>query len=376
MQSISTATSSCFRLWREASDTHIRSRFGGYYYLLAWAMLWLTSRSPEQDRWIWGGGGLLLLGFFILRSSEHPTEQLTAEQLQRWLNRRWLILLLQSLVWGLMLAGIELYSGMIVSHLVVILCVVVFGTALAFTYPMRMASCAAAILLTYLPSTAVKIHLGIGDIGESVALLIYLGYLGLFLHRWNREYHKGLDRELRLLQQSEQLDLLSRTDALTDLSNRYQFNALLPNWLASARRQNSLLTLVLLDIDFFKKINDQFGHHVGDLYLQAFAERMRQVFRRGSDVLLRLGGEEFAVLMPDTTLEQAILLAERFRAELTEHPLKIPGQNPAQHPPLTCSLGVGTFQPLCDDSAEAFYARVDNALYRAKAGGRNRLELA
>ena len=107
-----------------------------------------------------------------------------------------------------------------------------------------------------------------------------------------------------------------------------------------------------------------------------FAERMRQVFRRDSDILLRLGGEEFAVLMPDTTLEQAMLLAERFRAELSEHPLKIPGLDPAQHPPLTCSLGVGTFQPLCDDSAEAFYTRVDNALYRAKAGGRNRLELA
>ncbi|MFZ3154075.1 GGDEF domain-containing protein [Pseudomonas sp.] len=376
MTSISAATGPRLRLWREASDTHIRSRFGGYYYLLAWAMLWLTSRNPGQNLWLWSGGVLLLLGFFILRSSERPTEQLPAEQLQRWLDQRWVLILLQSLAWGLMLAGIQLHPGVIVSHLVVMLCVVVFGTALAFTYPMRMPSCALAILLTYLPSTAVKIHLGIGDIGESVALVIYLSYLGLFLYRWHREYHISLDRELRLLRQGEQLDRLSRTDALTGLSNRYQFNALLPNWLASARRQNSMLALVLLDIDFFKKINDQFGHRAGDLYLQAFAERMRQLFRRDSDILLRLGGEEFAVLMPDTSLEQAMLLAERFRAELTEHPLNIPGQNPAQYPPLTCSLGVGTFQPLCDDSAEAFYTRVDNALYRAKAGGRNRLELA
>jgi diguanylate cyclase (GGDEF)-like protein len=166
------------------------------------------------------------------------------------------------------------------------------------------------------------------------------------------------------------------TDALTGLNNRYQFNALLPNWLASARRQNSALALVLLDIDFFKMINDQFGHRAGDLYLQAFAERMRQVFRRDSDILLRLGGEEFAVLMPDTSLEQAMALAERFRTELTEQPLQVQTQSQGEHPPLTCSLGVGTFQPLCDDSAEAFYTRVDNALYRAKAAGRNRLELA
>ena len=174
MTSISAATGPRLRLWREASDTHIRSRFGGYYYLLAWAMLWLTSRNPGQNLWLWSSGALLLLGFFILRSSERPTEQLPAEQLQRWLDQRWILILLQSLAWGLMLAGIELHPGVIVSHLVVMLCVVVFATALAFTYPMRMASCALAILLTYLPSTAVKIHLGIGDIGESVALVIYL----------------------------------------------------------------------------------------------------------------------------------------------------------------------------------------------------------
>src|SRR3990167_5699323 len=269
MKSISAATAPRLRLWREASDTHIRSRFGGYYYLLAWAMLWLTSSNPEQNLWIWSGGGLLLLVFFVLRSRQPPAEHLQPVQLQRWLDRRWTLLLLQSLTWGLMLAGIQLYPGIIASHLVTVLCVVVFGTA----------------------------------------LVLYLGYLGLLLYRWNREYRIGVERELRLLHQGEQLDRLSRTDALTGLNNRYQFNALLPNWLASARRQNSTLALVLLDIDFFKKINDQFGHRAGDLYLQAFAERMRQVFRRDSDILLRLGGEEFAVLMSDTSLEQAKALA-------------------------------------------------------------------
>ncbi|MDX1368893.1 GGDEF domain-containing protein, partial [Pseudomonas sp.] len=160
----------------------------------------------------------------------------------------------------------------------------------------------------------------------------------------------------------------------TELGNRYQFNALLPAWLANARRQNSQLTLVLLDIDHFKKVNDQYGHRTGDLCLQAFAERMRLVFRRDSDILLRLGGEEFAVLMPNTTLEQAIPLAERFRAALAEVPLHVQAQ--VQELPLTCSLGIGHFLPLCDDSAETFYKRVDDALYRAKARGRNRLELA
>ncbi|WP_300654525.1 diguanylate cyclase [Pseudomonas sp.] len=368
------APSTRLSLWREASDTHVRSRFAGYYYLLAWGLLWFTSSEPLESLWAWAGGSLLLLVFFALRSQHRPSAQLDPAQLQRWLDLHWLTILLQSMTWGLMLAGLQLLPGIVASHLLIMLSAVVFATALAFTFPMRMGRCTLAILLTYLPSTAVKFHLGIGDIGESVALVAYLVYLGLFLYRWNREYYIGLERELRLLQHGEQLDRLSRTDALTALGNRYQFNALLPAWLANARRQNGQLTLILLDIDYFKTVNDQYGHRTGDLCLQAFAERMRQVFRRDSDILLRLGGEEFAVLMPDTPLEQAIPLAERFRASLVEQPLHIQAQ--VQELPLTCSLGIGHFLPLCDDSAETFYKRVDDALYRAKARGRNRLEPA
>jgi diguanylate cyclase (GGDEF)-like protein len=368
------APSTRLSLWREASDTHVRSRFAGYYYLLTWGLLWFSSSHPWDNLWAWGGGSLLLLVFFALRSRHRPSAELDSAQLQRWLDMHWLVILLQSMTWGLMLATLQLHPEIAASHLLTMLSAVVFATALAFTYPMRMGRCTLAILLTYLPSTAVKFHLGIGDIGESVALVGYLGYLGLVLYRWNREYRIGLERELRLLLHGEQLDRLSRTDALTELGNRYQFNALLPAWLANARRQNSQLTLVLLDIDHFKKVNDQYGHRTGDLCLQAFAERMRLVFRRDSDTLLRLGGEEFAVLMPDTALEQAIPLAERFRASLAAHPLHVQAQ--VQELPLTCSLGIGHFLPLCDDSAETFYKRVDDALYRAKARGRNRLELA
>ncbi|MDP3976988.1 MAG: GGDEF domain-containing protein [Pseudomonas sp.] len=368
------APSTRLSLWREASDTHVRSRFAGYYYLLTWALLWFSSSHPWDNLWVWGGGTLLLLLFFALRSLHRPSAQLDSAQLQRWLDMHWFVILLQSMTWGLMLAILQLHPEIAASHLLTMLSAVVFATALAFTYPMRMGRCTLAILLTYLPSSAVKFHLGIGDIGESVALVGYLGYLGLVLYRWNREYRIGLERELRLLLHGEQLDRLSRTDALTELGNRYQFNALLPAWLANARRQNSQLVLVLLDIDYFKKVNDQYGHRTGDLGLQAFAERMRQVFRRDSDILLRLGGEEFAVLMPDTSLEQAIPLAERFRASLAEQPLLVQAQ--VQELALTCSLGIGHFLPLCDDSAETFYKRVDDALYRAKARGRNRLELA
>lgn len=124
-----------------------------------------------------------------------------------------------------------------------------------------------------------------------------------------------------------------------------------------------------MDIDFFKNINDEHGHAGGDACLSAFAERMRMVFRRDGDALLRLGGEEFGVLLPSTTLEQAWEMAERFRQDLEREGLQLAEQNVK----LTTSLGVGSFDPRQDDDADAFFRRVDGALYRAKREGRNRL---
>ena len=205
-----------------------------------------------------------------------------------------------------------------------------------------------------------------------LTLAFYLVYLVLVLGRNHREYRATLDLELKLLEQQRQLDLLSRTDSLTQLGNRYQFNNLFPSLVASAMRQGEPLSLVLMDIDFFKKVNDEHGHAGGDACLSAFAERMRTVFRRDSDALLRLGGEEFGVLLPGTTPDQAKDMAEDFRQGLEREGLQLADQNVK----LTTSLGVGSFDPQQDADADAFFKRVDSALYRAKREGRNRLAAA
>ena len=172
--------------------------------------------------------------------------------------------------------------------------------------------------------------------------------------------------------QRNALEQLSRTDSLTQLGNRYQFNDLFPAMVASAQRQGLALALVLLDIDYFKRVNDEHGHAAGDQCLQQFAELMRQMFRRDSDVPLRLGGEEFGVLMPGTTLEQAAQIAEQFRTRLAETPLDLNGTRLS----ITTSLGLGVYDLRLDSGADALYKRVDAALYQAKEEGRNRLKLA
>lgn len=165
---------------------------------------------------------------------------------------------------------------------------------------------------------------------------------------------------------------LSLKDPLTGLANRRHFRAVLEREIDRVTRSGEAALLLMLDIDHFKQINDQHGHMAGDQCLCQFADAMRQVFRRQSDSLLRLGGEEFGVLMPGIDLEHARQLGEQFRLLLAEHGLKTQEQ-PLR---LTTSLGLGVFDSTRDASADAFFSRVDDALYQAKHQGRNRLCLA
>jgi len=363
--------SATFILLRESQDTRVRTRLGGIYYLLAWLLTWGFSAAPGTMPLL---GGLATLFFAImlaLRWLHRLPAQDSAGCLRQWIDRHWMLILLTSLGWGLAHAWALLRPEFEPSRLIATLSTVAFSTAMAFNFPMRKQRCVTAILLLYLPGLAVLAWQWPAQEALAVTLAFYLSYLLLALNRSHREYHATLIMEQQLVVQRERYDQLSRTDSLTQLGNRLQFNSLFPAMVASARRQGTPLSLVLLDIDFFKRINDEHGHSSGDACLSAFAERMREVFRRDSDALLRLGGEEFGVLMPGTPLEQARALAEEFRRELAHGGLDLQGQ----HFSLTSSLGAGCLEP-GDDNAEVFFKRVDAALYRAKAEGRDRLILA
>jgi len=361
-----------FALWREAQDMRIRTRLGGIFYVVAWLLIWMFCGAPGEQI----GLGLLISAFFALlfglRLWHRPQAGESAASLQCWIDQHWFVLMLTAVGWGLTHAWVQLSADFQASRLISLISTIAFSTAIGYNYPMRKGRTTVAILLLYTPGLAVMAADWAGQHAVVITLLFYLSHLLLALNRSHREYHDTLAMELQLLEQGERLEQLSRTDSLTQLGNRYQFNNLFPTLVATAQRHGGPLSLVLLDIDFFKRVNDEHGHVVGDACLRAFAERMRQVFRRDSDALLRLGGEEFGVLMPDTPLERARQLAEDFRADLAGKGFEIQGQIL----PLTASLGVGCFDPLRDASAETFFKRVDDALYRAKADGRDRLVLA
>ncbi|HLS80320.1 MAG TPA: DUF484 family protein [Steroidobacter sp.] len=166
------------------------------------------------------------------------------------------------------------------------------------------------------------------------------------------------------------------TDYLTGWRNRRYLNARLKDELARAQRQEGSLTCLLIDLDHFKQINDQHGHLVGDLALREAAQRVDAQIR-GSDAAARFGGDEFVVLAPGVTREQAAALAERIRRAVCDAPLEV---RPGVQLAMTVSIGVAGLTVARDEKdlktvAERLLAAADAALYRAKELGRNRVEL-
>lgn len=173
--------------------------------------------------------------------------------------------------------------------------------------------------------------------------------------------------ESRLLM--KKIEDMAHTDELTGLFNRRYFYLLAKQYLSMCERHNRNLSLVMIDIDYFKRINDTYGHQTGDLALREFSKRVRSMLRQ-EDVFARLGGEEFAIMMFETTLESTILVCERIRASVAGMVI----QNYTETDEFSFTISIGIASPV-DDSYDFddLMARSDEALYKAKALGRNKV---
>jgi diguanylate cyclase (GGDEF)-like protein/PAS domain S-box-containing protein len=167
-----------------------------------------------------------------------------------------------------------------------------------------------------------------------------------------------------------QLRRLVSTDALTGVASRRHLLDKAHSEMARAHRHNRPLSLLLIDLDHFKRVNDQLGHASGDAVLRSVGAACRNVLRR-EETVGRLGGEEFAVLLPETNQDAALLVAERLRRAFTA---AAPPEVLA-HLPVTASIGIAQYDPSLD-TTETWIARADSALYDAKRAGRNRCAMA
>ncbi len=176
--------------------------------------------------------------------------------------------------------------------------------------------------------------------------------------------------EEELLRLQRELEALSYKDGLTGLANRRMLDMVLEREWASARRNMRPISLILLDIDFFKQYNDYYGHLAGDECLKRVAQLL-QGASRSQDLVARYGGEEFVVVLPETDLAAAAAAAERYRELVVDEMIEHERSGIGLH--LTISQGVGTIIPGESDTAADFIAAVDKLLYRSKQGGRNRV---
>jgi two-component system cell cycle response regulator len=178
-----------------------------------------------------------------------------------------------------------------------------------------------------------------------------------------------VELQKELLASSRRYEALSLTDSLTSLRNRRAFDQEFASRFEQARRYARPLSLAVIDLDYFKSINDQFGHSAGDGVLRGIAQILDHGTRR-SDFVARIGGEEFAVLLPETSLFEALHFAEKIRSTIAGATIRTEA---ATHK-VTVSIGVANVPHSLVTTPQALFNAADQALYRAKARGRNRIE--
>ena len=170
------------------------------------------------------------------------------------------------------------------------------------------------------------------------------------------------------------IESFSLTDGLTGVNNRRSFEQIIKAEWNRAKRAKEWLGILILDIDKFKQFNDKYGHLAGDTCLKTVAGVMQKTVTRGNDFVFRWGGEEFAVLLPCSSLEGTVTVAERILENIAATPVQCGCETIF----VTSSIGAGAIIPPADaDYSEAFgefFSNLDKALYRAKMNGRNRVE--
>jgi len=180
--------------------------------------------------------------------------------------------------------------------------------------------------------------------------------------------------EAEIARLNRELEILSFQDGLTSIANRRMFDLALDREWSRARREQLPLSLLLIDIDYFKQYNDKYGHYKGDQCLKLIASELNKISKRTTDTFARYGGEEFALLLPNTSNEDAIELAEKCRSVVSA--LQIPHTDSGLNNLVTLSVGVSTIIPAIDDQepASILIDSADKLLYKAKNNGRNQIE--
>ncbi len=219
-------------------------------------------------------------------------------------------------------------------------------------------------------ATNYRLLLGVGF----SLVLLFLGLFSMLLYRERRKLAINLVERTRELAESEaRYKQLSGLDSLTGLNNRRRFDEVFDEEWQRAVRHSNTLSLIMIDLDYFKAYNDNYGHLNGDNCLVAIAQALDNALQRSTDFVCRFGGEEFCIILPETGADEAVKTGELIRNTIES--LKVDHAYSPIGPFVTISAGVATVIPLKGTSMKNLLETADQALYEAKAKGRNRVVL-
>lgn len=357
------------RLQQEVADTYRLALIGGYFYLAGWLVVAIYGQAFKHSPLISWSLTLVFLGLAIVRRlHKPPQDNFDASNCDRWLRWHWSIVLSTTTLFGAVFVWALIDERLAAGHTAVLLSTMGLAVAVAHAFSMRLRFALSCVALMYLPGLLV-LWLTPKDPASAWVMTIYLLYVVATLWRSHNEYKHRLDIDQQLRDQSALFEQQGRVDALTELANRRFFTESLMKMSQNAKTSNSDLVLMVLDLDHFKNINDQYGHAVGDSCLSQFAARLKEKFGKHGEHAARLGGEEFGVLLQGHTLDIAMIRAEDFRAMCVSEPIQV-GDIVM---PITVSIGVAAFDPENHRDGDGLYRAADSAVYQAKNAGRNRV---
>ncbi len=302
----------------------------------------------------------LLILLFFTRSND------TSSHLNLWDNLNFAGTLMTGLIWGSLTF---FYSSLWPPELQISLWVLLIAL-------MSGASASISVILKYYLAYCAPImlfSLYVQYVDKSYYLIAIFFFYSLLLSMTARNFRKQnnfiIEQQIKLIDANNKLEALATKDALTNLPNRRAFENLFRNEWERHLRSKKHLSLMMLDVDYFKNYNDHYGHSKGDECLRSIANIIQKSLLRPSDVAARYGGEEFIIILPETSKEGALEVAERIHYNLKV--MNIPHEYPRPDSRLTVSIGIATLIPESGKNSKVLQLLADRELYKAKANGRN-----
>lgn len=355
-------------------DLTIRARGGIFIYIIVWLVTAFWADIPQNAPLFFYINTAIILLIAILRGAQYLNHakdpEAKVDVLYRWLVAA---VLLGAFHWGVLSAWIiydDNFKDLRYIYFVTLAAFAIGGTAtlsisgiIRFFYP----------LLIFSPT--ILLGLFSGD-SEVMILIVLAGFSLIYIFEASRvtskDYWEALSSHHQASKHAQVMEQLSTVDPLTKLGNRAFFNKKYIEEWKSCNRSRSPLTVFMLDLDHFKRLNDTYGHAFGDECLKEVARALQQDLPRETDTIARYGGEEFVILLPSTSLHDAEPIAERLVGIISE--VQVFFNKRAV--PISCSIGVASAIPDENSDSQHLINAADKALYKAKEEGRNQYRVA